>query len=498
MRRLLASSLILLTLTASFSALAQSNRYLVAFIAVRMLNNVKTSGDITDFIVASKMPDSTKQELFKKAEGDFNRYKDLEQEWAKELFDIGAKQVAYFEMLKYHYLRDLKRGQPRQYFNTTSREYFDKVQEEEMRVLKKQLDERLGIVKAREIFGNWLKEQNYPHAQEDTPTDIYFRWYDAMKARLKAEMQMQEVQEYEIAMAVKMNYGNLDPRPMDVWDFNKRAQTLIDEHLEGKYLSQQELDELNAKHPELLVMVKDIKRLSLAGSKLSDLQNNEQTQEKLTAAREELSKSLNAKGVEGLIKYVLMAGQMFKKYGSQEELTNLATNALNRFMETGNFNDFMIGRIYKLAATFNSEQDAEAVADQLRKKVKSMLENISNFETTESVFEEVIYKNALATMTDKSEMVAEAASLIAWVSKFEAKKIALRDQPIMLIERYEYKSFEGQKRIQDFMKMTKLQNGLKRFREKEVRELSYYTEIRNFDRSYSSGEGVYEFIVGKN
>lgn len=493
MQRWLVATLSTLLLLATLAANAQSQ--LVGFIALRMGGKIKTNGEILDYVIASKLTDAGKQQLFRQANNDFNRYKQLEREWAQERFDMGLKQVAYFELLKSHYLRSLGRNEARQYFNATENAWFDRVQDEETRVLKHLLDQRLGIVKSREQFGTWLKEQGYPHATTESGTDVYFRWYDAMKARFKIEMQMEEVQEYEIAMAVKKNYGRIDPSPTDIWNLNERSQELIDEHLVGKDLSQAELDQLSSQHPEILVMVKDIKRLSLATTKLSELEAFAPTQNSITNARNQLSNVLRTKGSEGILKYIDLAEQLRTKYQSSEQLITLAREALDRFMESSDFNDYVLGRLYKLAATFDNAQTAATLKAQIASQLNRAIEEASAFEKNDQVLEESVYASALAALPKGSESLNEASSLIAWVIKFEAKKIALRDHPVMHVERYEYRSGEAYDRLKNHIKLTRLQNGLKKFRDEDVRDMSWRIELMNGER-YIMDNNVYRFLTG--
>ncbi|PIP90287.1 MAG: hypothetical protein COW01_02455 [Bdellovibrionales bacterium CG12_big_fil_rev_8_21_14_0_65_38_15] len=491
MKNLFFISTILLWSFISFKASAQSQRQLVAFVALRGGNVMKTNGDVIDYVVASKLTDAMKKQLFVKAERDFSGYKQLEKEWAQEKFDLGLKQMAYFEILKKHYLRDHRRGEARRFFNATENAWYSKVEAEESRVLKHLLDQRLGIVKSRAQFGQWLQEQDYPHAANENPTDTYFRWFDALKARLKVEMQMEEVKEYEIAMAVKQNNGRIDASPTDIWNLNEKSQKLISENLDGKNLSQNELDELSKKHPDLLVMVKDIKRLSLLQSKLTELESNDLTKQKITNARNSLLSSLRSKGEAGLLKYIDLASQMKTKYSSSEELLSLAKASLDRFMESGDFNEYMIGRIYKLAAILDDSVNLKSL---LAANLNNAIEAAAAFEKGEITFEQAVYDSALAALPTQNDLIAEASSLIAWVMKFEAKKIALADTSLMQVERYEYRSTEAYNRLSNHIKLTRLQDGLKKFRQRDVRDMAWTLDLSN-GSDYFTDTRVYNYLM---
>ncbi|MBH48080.1 MAG: hypothetical protein CME71_07905 [Halobacteriovorax sp.] len=480
--------------TLSSKVMAQSEPRLIAFMALRMGDKMRTNGDVIDYIIASKMTDSTKQDLFKQADQNFNQYKELERNWAQEKFDIGLKQMAYFELLKKHYLKGLRRNERRQFFNATENAWYKRVEEEESRVLKHLLDQRLGIVKSREQFGTWLKEQNYPHSHTESGTDVYFRWFDALKARLKIEMQMEEIKEYEIAMAVKQNNGRIDPSPTDIWNLNERSQKLISEHLDGKNLNQQELDQVSMNHPDILVMVKDIKHLSLSYSKLSELEALELTAPKITDARNALSQSLRAKGVDGLLKYIDIATQLREKYKSSEELISLSRAALNRFMEAGDFNEYMIGRLYKLAAKLDDNTKAPHIKTTLAQALPSAMLEASAFQKDDRTFEQAVYDDVLAALPKNDDLIEEASTLMAWVIKFEAKKIALQDQSVMHVERFEYRSSEAYDRLSNHIKLTRLQNGLKQFREREVRNIVWAIELSN-GSDYFMDDRAYNFLM---
>lgn len=495
MKSLFVGLILFSTLCGPLSAVAQTQPRLIAFMALRMGDKMKTNSDVIEYLIASKMTDAAKQELFRQAQGDFNKYKELEREWAQKKFDMGLKQMAYFELLKQHYLRGLKRGEGRRYFNATENAWYDRVQKEESRVLKHLLDQRLGIVKSREEFGAWLKEQGYPNASNESTTDIYFRWFDALKARLKVEMQMEEIKEYEIAMAVAQNNGRIDPSPTDIWNLNERSQNLITEHLDGKNLSQQELDKLTLAQPDLLVMVKDIKRLSLVSSRLSELESFELTQKKITDGRNKLSASLNSKGSEGILKYIDLAEQLRVKYNNnQAELTTLARTSLNNFMETGDFNQYVIGRLYKLAAALGDNTKAPHIKAVIAAKLSNAIDEATAFEKGDLTFEQAVYEAALRALPQENELITEASTLIAWVMKFEAKKIALQDSSVMQVERFEYRSSEAYDRLSQHIKLTRLQNGLKKFREREVKDMSWRIELSNGER-FIRDNNVYPFLV---
>ncbi len=475
----------------SFKASAQSQRQLVGFIALRSGDTMKTNKDVTDFIIASKMTDATKKELFAQAGNDYNQYQELIKQWAQEKFDLGLKQMAYFEILKRHYLRNHGQGQARQFFNATESAWFARIEAEENRVLKHLLDQRLGIVKSREEFGTWLQAQGYPHMNGESPTDTYFRWFDAVKARFKAEMQMEEVKEYEIAMAVAKVRGGIDPRPTDIWNLNEKSQQQISELLDGKNLSQSELDGLTASHPDLLVMVKDIKRLSLQYSTLEDLEANEKTQSKITDATNTLISNLESKGQDGILKYIDLAWQLKEKYQSSEELLNLSQTSLNNFMETGDFNEYMIGRLYKLAAQI---ENLDEVKSKLSATIENTIQAAAGFSKGKVSFEQAVYEAALNSLPKDSDVLQEASSLIAWVIKFEAKKIALADTTVLQVERYEYRSSEAYNRLSNHLRLTRVQNGLKQFRQHDVRNMAFILELSN-GKDYYTDSRVYEYMM---
>ncbi len=475
----------------SFKASAQADRQLVGFIALRSGSQMKTNGDVIDFIISSKMTDATKKRLFAEANSDFNQYEVLKRQWAQEKFDLGLKQMAYFEILKKHYLRSHRDGQARQFFNATENEWYKRIDAEESRVLKHLLDQRLGIVKSRQEFGSWLQAEGYPHMTNESTSDTYFRWFDALKARFKVEMQMEEVKEYEIAMAVAQNRGRIDPSPTDIWNLNEKSQQLITDHLEGKNLSQDEMDELTKANPDLLVMVKDIKKLSLQYSKLAELEASELAQDKITSARNTLLSNLNAKGKDGILKYLDIAQQLKDKYSDSEELLTLSQTALDRFMEVGDFNEYMIGRLYKLAAQL---ENIESLKEKISLSIDEAIESAAGFEKGNVTFEQAVYEAALEKLPKEDELTREASTLIAWVIKFEAKKIALADQPVMQIDRYDYRSTEAYNRLSNHIRLTRVQNGLKQFRQKEVKNMAWVLELSN-GSNYFTDNRVYEYMM---
>src|SRR5690606_19782213 len=97
------------------------------------------------------------------------------------------------------------------------------------------------------------------------------------------------------------------------------SNDLIDEHLEGKVLTQEEIDHRATLYPEMLVLVKDIKFLSLNGSTTAQLAANEKGEQELEAARIELESAINQKGKDGILKYIALADHLRQKYNNNQE-----------------------------------------------------------------------------------------------------------------------------------------------------------------------------------
>ena len=241
-------------------------------------------------------------------------------------------------------------------------------------------------------------------------------------------------------------------------------------------------------------MAKDIKRWTLKFSEITVLETLEQTAPKMTNARNQHNQALQSKGIDGHLKYIDIASQLRHKYNDSQELLTLSRNSLNRFMETGDFNEYMIGRLYKLAAKLDDDAKAPHIKAVLAQALPSAIDEASSFAKDERTFEQAVYDHALAVLPKNDELIQEASTLMAWVMKFEAKKIALHDQSVMHVERFEYRSTEAYDRLSNHIKLTRLQNGLKQFREREVRNIAWAIELSN-GSDYFMDDRAYNFLM---
>src|SRR5690606_8607246 len=220
--------------------------------------------------------------------------------------------------------------------------------------------------------------------------------------------------------------------------------------------------------------------------------------QELEAARIELESAINQKGKDGILKYIALADHLRQKYNNdQEQLETLARTSLERFMQNGSFNEFMLGKMYKLAAQLESTEQANTLTQRMAQNIETALSAAISVGVNERNFEESVYHAVYENLASETELENEVASLLAWVVKFEAKKISLKKPASMIIERYDYKTFEGQKRIRDYVKMNKIQNGLKRYREEDIRDMSWMVELTN-GNGYFSGDRAYNYLMERD
>lgn len=194
---------LILALFISLQVTASEPKVIQSFwMAFNSGDKMLTNMDVEDYICVTNLSDEMMIALFRQAKGDYNRYQTLRRAWAQARFKDGLRQFAYIYAMQKMATNKFWNKKGRKAFTITDGDYFDRVQEFESAALKKWLDERQGIVKARKAFGALLKEQGFPHKKDTSDTDLYFEWFDLQKERIKESMRIEELRKYEYIAAL--------------------------------------------------------------------------------------------------------------------------------------------------------------------------------------------------------------------------------------------------------------------------------------------------------
>ncbi|MBK26267.1 MAG: hypothetical protein CME70_19870 [Halobacteriovorax sp.] len=470
--------------TAGISSIAAEETHLF-WIAGKFLNKIYTNYDVTQYMERALLDDAQRGKLFKEAGGDYNQYKTLVRKYTKKSFGPALKVLMYNKILEHHATFGKSVGEWKA-FRISPSDYHKRIQDLENKVLKPLLDKRLGIVKSRDQFGAYLIENNFPHKEGESNTDVYFRWYNDQKFRLKHELRTSEAQRYE-AIAAMGHRRELYIRPTEQNDFFKRVKREIERDLEGKKLSQTEVSNILRKNPDLKVVIKDIHYLSLNSAPLSRIleESAQKFEEAKAIAINGITPSLSMQKINKVLSYEALAAKMAKKYNDVDKLTKASQKAMEKFMATSNYKEIMKAKLYALAATLVEEKAdrsniAATITNVLEKAMADLKVKLPIKETYTSdnvkklLFEDLIVVHLRDSIKEQlgsrfDGYLKKALNMALWTIEFDAKKIAINAKPEVSVELREYMTFETQKRIQDHLKMLQFKELMTDFRENQLR-----------------------------
>ncbi len=535
MKRTLLALILSLTSLATFA----QEPILFAWVAARVGDKMYTNMDVEDFITRSQLSDMEKTVLFKRAGKDYNKYLALKKQRINEndkaIYNKGLKKMVYQEMVKQHAIKEMRSNSTRsrrssgplglgnlfgggnnsepvdnnrRAFNITEDQFFKMVQEKEDKVLKVWLDQRLGIVKARQEFGAQLKKGDYPHKVTDSNEDVYWRWYKSMKNALKQDMLSKEVQKWEAIQATKRN-PTMHIRPVDVYDFHKETGAYIVENINDKDMAYKKWTELVSEKPEISVLMENTKILSLGGA--SPYSIMQEDKDKFLELKEEIKTSflpqLGSELVSKVLGYENKAQVLANKYATVDELVKLYEEHDRRTDDKS----LMLAKLYKMAASIKEGKADRAKTQDLLKNVfasaihtlKSSLldDSIYQKEENQKLLFHMIVEFELKKLTqdslDKDDIYSKRAfNMATWFTKFLANKSAFTTDVRIKTSVCAYNTFECQKKITDWLKMQEFQNGVEYFRTKELRnEHRGFVSLNPDGRTELYGEQALDFVL---
>lgn len=476
------------------------------WITSKVIDSIATNMDIYDFLETTRMTDSQKVALFEKAEKNFDKYQELRKEALAPMYESGLRQWTYFKMVEKDAVRDRKTSKSPA-FRITETAYFNAAQKIETDATKKYLDQRLGIVKARDLVGAELKQSGYPHKASESNTDVFFTWFNAQKARLKESMRVREIQKHEYFKGTRG--FEVYVRPTDMWDFGKSNEALVNEKLNNKRMDKATLLKIVQDNPQLRVTLDTLDSLSISDMSLADIQNI--NKDEAQALANKIDQSIDANKttlVANITKYTNIAKQFTEKY-NDEQLKQKAKEARENYLKSsGDYTDLVLSKIYDLSLKIKESNESQKIVSFLSELEKRISDAASEM-TSEDYFsgekEEKYLAQDLIVKAFKSQKTeafnsldASLEDLSSAVLKFEVMKIGLNAKAIVSAKTCDIKTYDCQKKINEHLKQKEIEKGIKRFREQDLARYDNMIEINKDGYDRMQGGEAFDWVINNN
>ncbi len=451
-----------------------------------------TNKDIEQFIEDSKMSDAKKIKLFKEANNDYQKYLKLKAEWIYTWIRPATKQFIYYRMLKEMAVRD---GRNRKAFTVTKLEYWDILEKTEYNMLKKLLDSGEGIEYARIEFGKFLKKQNYPHGPSMSNLDIYFAWKKTQDNRIKEQLRIREVKKFEFHIAHPKANPNYFMNFGEMHNIKSAAKEKVEKLFSNTNINQNLIEKTIHESPEIMIILKNIKSLSLNNYSMKTLFNEHL--EKYNSSKKLIEKRLpnilNDSIIQKILKYEQVANDIYKKSKDRNKLLEIASIEEKKVTESpaGNYQALAKSKIYRLAA--NMIKNKNKKKGYLRETIKeitkisdSILQNsirdefYLNGSETSYLLPELFYQkiNKSLISNNMNSYQKRLSYLASWIIKFEIKKLISKDIPIFIPELRDERTIDFNKRLESYWINKTYTQNLKRYKERTLKyKFKYYVEI---------------------
>ncbi len=482
-----------LNLPANYTTASSSQDIPMIWTAINLGGKGMTSSyDVKRFIETLHLTDQMMVQMFKAADGDYDKYYEIKEKWLAPRMKAGVQQMAYILMLQKYATRSLFKNDWKA-FKTTERTYYDQVHDMEDKNLRTLLDEGKGIVYARKKFGEELITAGYPHKSGQTGEELYWEWYELQKKRIKENLRLKEVQKFEYLSA--LGYAKeFYIRPVEIFDFSKAVIATIEDKIQNKRISQAQASQMVIEDPRISVILKGVNFLGPETTKLSTLREEapEVYHDFIANIESNVLSFIDDEFATKMKRYEAIAKQMALKYESVEELNKLSSQMKKDFLNSKDYNRLMMAKIYDLAATAidldvysaqsNQKRAMEQLGEQyiaaLSKHALAFFSNDNNFlsdsertrleDDFSARMNEDFHANHIAgvdtTEIKNSPYLNEIRNLAHWVLKFQVKKASLNTTPKAVVELYNVKTFEGQDRIEKFLKNKQYHDKLEDFK----------------------------------
>jgi len=479
----------------------------IVWVSSKVIDSIATNIDIYDFLETTRMTDSQKVALFEKAGKDFDKYQELRKQALSPMFDSGLRQWTYFKIVEKDAIRDRKSSGKTPAFRITETAYFDATQKIETDACRKYLDQRLGIVKARDLFGAELKKNGYPHKASESNTDVYFSWFNAQKARLKESMRIKEIQKHEFFKATR-GY-EVYVRPTDMWDFGKSNEALVNQKLNNKRMDKASLLKIIQDNPELRVTLESLDSLSISDMSLSEIAKINADEAHQLADKIEQTLSTNKQTLTANItRYTQIAQQFVTKY-TDDQLKEKAKEARENYLRSsGDYTDLVLSKIYDLALKLKDTSDKNQVnsfLSELDKRISDAANEVTQEEYYKGEKEQQYLVQDLIVRSFKSQkseafnsLESSLEDLSSAVLKFEVMKIGLTEKAIVSAKVCDLKTYECQKKIDSHLKQKEIEKGIKKYREQDLSRYDNMIEINKDGYDRMQGGEAFDWVLERN
>ncbi len=479
--------------------------------AIRLPSERISNIDVLDYIETTRLDDQNRLAMFKEAKGDYSKYNTLKRQWSQKRFESGLRQLTYFKIIE----KEATRGSPEQWkaFKVTESEYYRATKEIEDKALKELLKEGKGIRYAWEEFGKKLIERGWPYKKKRTPTEIYFTWFQLQKDRVKEQWRLREVQRFENYIVKKTHLPLISTTKIS--DFYQSTIQLVQEKLQGKSLKEEEVTQIFYQHLQMKIVIQYLQYISMGRTSLVKIAKQAPLiyEQSKRIVQQKVIPKLKEGKLERLLLYQETAFNLAGQHKSPEKLRQLAKESTQKFLaEKKTYSQLMLAKLYELAAYQLEYQPDITQARQQLTKIASVLitELIAHLQNENFLLakenEHLRLEDAASKLMNKivreryplanRPYQQKAVGMIIWALKFEIKRVALQQKPVLHVALFDPQSIEGQKRIRQYLRQNQYVERLNRYRQGELR--SYWQgllEVNLDGQTPLRGQVAYHFLL---
>ncbi|PIK15632.1 hypothetical protein [Halobacteriovorax sp. JY17] len=494
------ATILCLTQLLTLSSVLGSERRLVAWKVANVGRHIITNGDVEDFIEQTQITDSIKTLLFKKAEKNFSKYQQLKREITQKNFKKATGQLIYAHIMQQDHRKN--HGSKRVAFRTTETTYFEAVQKNETTILRSLLDQRMGIVKARDEFGKFLIKQDYPHQENETSTEVYWRWYEDQKARIKTELFLKEVKNYEGYIALR-NQKYYHINYMELQDKYDSLKEEVESSLNNKKISHKSLLSMINSNDDWKIVIKELSNTQIETTPLKNYKDDLEVQNRA----DEILSTITEKNWDKITSYHSKISELIEKKYSVAQLDEFARKNTEIYIQDkSKYSNYMTALIAKLAARTREGSSIEEVSSlasdlnsNLREHLIGFKKSIINSES-ENALEKAVESKLLEEINYQglSDLEKALAELSIFSIKFQIKKHSFESTMPVRISYNKYTDFKTNDALRNLLKYNWMKDQFKSYVEKEMIWSTEYMTIRTGENEYLTPEDKRSLIFGSD
>lgn len=477
-----------LLLLLSSVAMAQGDFriWMAAQVGERFVSN----HDVNEYIQNYVLSDKVKSSLFEMSNQDFDAYE-------KELRELTAKLYAdtLDRMIYQRYIEAMATegsSAKRELFKTTASDFSKKFES----VYQAHLKAANVKDNAPINYGAFLQENNYPHARGESAEETYQRWEAALRFKVKEDLRIANVNEAEIALAIKSyprSYENPDRDIMAPSRYTEKVEVQW-KALNGKVFSQADFI---AKTTHLdSVVVSELKTLG-AHSPVSELKKDSAF---FKAQINIIAKALSSKT---LITPVVRLGDYLKlaqDLAANESTENLEAEkqkSLQAYIAGSGKGDIVAARIVDLALAIQDgmAEIKEVNVNQLLAQLKSASElqklalgSTQNLSLSEAIVSSLALGQKAQSTTHQEALVHEVIkSVITKASQETQVKVSVALKKKLTSQEYD--------QVKSKVRSEFLAASVAHFRKNDIYKRSYLVSRNVTGDLREQGESVIKSIL---